>query len=216
MASAPDTPIDSRFRIVAGAIGLAGAGALVTQVALNVSGSGVGVLVVLWGLAGFFTILTNLLVTASFLVIAATGRRLPYDWMSTLTTAMILVAVVYHLMLADLYNFTGLNWLTDQMFHTIMPALTLWFWLMETTRNAPRRGRPLLWLIWPALFAAAALARGAATGWYPYPFLNPVARSWEAVGLSVAGFVVATAALAVMLHAIGQAMPLRSPPTDRA
>ncbi len=202
--------MDSRFRIIAGVIGLAGAMALATQVTLNVGRSGLGVAPVVWALSGYFTILTNLLVTGSFLWIAVTGRRLSYDWMSMLTTAMILVGVVYHLMLAHLYNFTGLSRVTDQMFHTVMPALTLWFWLMETTRNSPRAGRPLSWLAWPTLFAIAALLRGALSGWYPYPFVDPVAGSWAAVGMALAGFVAATAALALLLNRIGQNMPLRS------
>ena len=202
--------MDSRFRIIAGVIGLAGAVTLATQLALNVSRSGLRVLPVAWALAGYFTILTNLLVAASFLRMAFTGRRLSYDWMSMLTTSMILVGVVYHLMLAHLYTFTGLSRVTDQMFHTVLPALTLWFWLMETTRTDPRAGRPLLWLAWPALFVALALLRGALTGWYPYPFMDPGAGSWAAVGTTLAGFVAATAVLALVLHGIGRSMPLRT------
>lgn len=203
--------MDPRFRVVAGVIGLAGAAALGTQVWLNIARDGTGVLTTVWALAGFFTILTNTLVAATFLRIALTGQRPGYGWMSTLTVSMIMVAGVYHVMLAHLYHFVGLNWWTDQMFHTVMPALTVWFWLMETTRRAPRDGRPFLWLAWPAAYAVYMLARGAVTGWYPYPFMDPVAMSWGSVAQVLAMFIAGTAALAFAAHALGRAMPLRQP-----
>ena len=202
--------MDRRFRIVAGVFGTAGAAALITQVGLNMARDGAGPLAVVWFLAGFFTILTNTLVAGSFLRIALTGLRLSYDWMSMLTLSMILVAGVYHAMLAHLYAFEGLARLTDQMFHNLMPAATLWFWLMETTRNAPRQGRPLLWLAWPAAYAVYMLGRGALTGWYPYPFMNPALTSWAAVAQVMAMFVAGAAALAFLLHMIGGRMPLRT------
>ncbi|MCC5985599.1 MAG: Pr6Pr family membrane protein [Rhodobacteraceae bacterium] len=205
-------PMDPRFRIVAGVLGAAGAAALIAQVGLNMARDGAGVLATLWALAGFFTILTNTLVAVTFLRIAVTGQRPSYDWMSMLTVAMIMVAGVYHVMLAHLYDFSGLNWWTDQMFHTVMPALTVWFWLMETTRSAPRAGRPVVWLAWPAAYAVYMLARGAATGWYPYPFMNPLATSWGSVVQVLALFVAGAAVLALAAHALGRAMPLRRPP----
>ncbi len=204
--------MDQRFRIIAGVFGAAGAAALVTQVGINMARDSVGLLGAIWFLASFFTLLTNTLVATSFVWIAATGRRLSYDWMSTLTVSMIMVGGVYHAMLAHLHNFEGLSRLTDQMFHTIMPAMVLWFWLMETTRNAPRRGRPLLWLAWPAVYAVYMLVRGAATGWYPYPFFDPALASWGAVTQMLVVFMGGTAALAFVTDAIGQRMPLRPPP----
>ncbi|TVS05601.1 MAG: hypothetical protein EA407_01690 [Rhodobacteraceae bacterium] len=201
--------MDHKYRITAGLIGSIGALALVTQVGLNLARDGLGLGVTLWGLAGFFTILTNTLVAASFLRIAITGQRLSFGWMSMLTMSMIMVALVYHLMLAHLYHFTGLNWWTDQGFHTLMPAFTLWFWLMETTRNAPRGGQPLWWLIWPAGYAVYAIARGLVTGWYPYPFFDLGALGFAPVALHVAGLVVGFAILGFALNALGQRMPLR-------
>lgn len=211
-ARIPARPMDPRFRIIAGVIGAAGAAALIVQVGLNMARDGAGVTATLWALAGFFTILTNTLVAVTFLRIALTGQRPAYDWMSMLTVAMVMVAGVYHVMLAHLYHFSGLNWWTDQMFHTVMPALTVWFWLMETTRSTPRDGRPLLWMAWPAAYAVCMLARGAATGWYPYPFMDPAATSWGAVAQVLAMFVAGTAALAFLAHVLGRAMPLRQPP----
>ncbi len=206
--------IDPKYRIIAGLIGALGLAALATQVWVNAGRAG-GLLVVLWGLAGFFTILTNTLVTGSMLLMALTGRRLSYDWMSMLTVSMVAVAVVFHVVLADLFFPAGLRWYTNEAFHTVMPAATVWFWLMETSRNPSRRGQPLRWLIWPALFGAYALTRGALTGWYPYPFLNVLHLGPASVAVNVAWLAAGFLAVSLLLHAIGQRMPLRDQPSER-
>ncbi len=201
--------MDQKYRITAGLIGAIGALALIAQVGINLARDGQGLGATLWALAGYFTILTNTLMAASFLTIAASGKRLSFGWMTMLTMSMVVVALVYHIMLAHLYHFTGLNWWTDQAFHTILPALMLWFWLMETTRNPPRGGQPLWWLIWPAGYAVYAMLRGLATGWYPYPFLDLGALGPGPVAINMLGLVAGFAALGFALNALGQRMPLR-------
>ena len=201
--------MDPKYRITAGLIGGLGVLALLAQVALNLDQRGWGLGQTLWGLAGFFTILTNALMAATMLTIAATGRRLSFGWMTMVTMSMIAVGVVYHLLLAHLFHFTGLNWWTDQAFHTILPAFMLWFWLMETTRHNPRGGQPLWWLIWPAGYAVYAMMRGAVTGWYPYPFLDIGQLGLGAVAVNMAGLVAGFAVLGFGLNAIGQRLPLR-------
>ena len=201
--------MDPKYRITAGLIGGLGALVLVMQVTLNLGFRGVGLGAVLWALAGFFTILTNAMMAATMLTIAATGRRLSFGWMTMVTQSMIVVGLIYHLLLAHLFNFSGLRWWTDQAFHTILPAFMLWFWLMETTRHDPRGGQPLWWLLWPAGYAVYAMIRGAVTGWNPYPFLDIGQLGLGAVAVNMAGLVAGFAVLGYGLNAIGKRMPLR-------
>lgn len=200
--------LDQKYRITAGLIGAIGMAALAAQLGLRL-GRGQGLLTALWGMSGFFTILTNALMAGTMLTIAGTGRRLSFGWMSMLTMSMIMVGLVYHGLLAGLVAFTGLRWWVDQTLHSILPALMLWFWLMETTRHDPREGRPLTWLVWPLLYAVYAMIRGALSGRYPYPFLNIDQLRIGAVTLNMAGLLAAFLALALMLNALGKHMPLR-------
>ena len=200
--------MDQKYRITAGLIGAIGMAALAAQLGLRL-GRGQGLLTSLWGMTGFFTILTNMLMAATMLGIAATGRRPSFGWMSMLTMSMIMVALVYHGLLAGLVAFTGLRWWVDQALHSILPALMLWFWLMETTRQDPREGRPLTWLVWPLLYALYAMIRGALTGRYPYPFLNIDQLGIGAVTLNMAGLLAAFLALALVLNGLGKHLPLR-------
>ncbi|TVQ06109.1 MAG: hypothetical protein EA338_00125 [Roseinatronobacter sp.] len=201
--------MDPKYRITAGLIGSLGVLVLGTQIMLSLELGGLGLGATLWALAGFFTILTNVLMAATMLTIAATGRRLSFGWMTMVTQSMIVVGLIYHMLLAHLFNFSGLSWWTDQAFHTILPAIMLWFWLMETTRHDPRGGQPLWWLIWPAGYAVYAMTRGALTGWYPYPFLNVGQLGLGAVAINMAAMVAGFAVLGYALNAIGQRMPLR-------
>ncbi len=206
--------MDPKYRITAGLIGAMGLAAILAQLGLRL-GRGQELLTALWSMAGFFTILTNALMAATMLRIAVTGQRLSFGWMSMVTLSMIMVGLVYHGLLAHLVAFTGLRWWVDQALHSILPALMLWFWLMETTRHEPRTGQPLTWLIWPVLYAVYAIARGWLSGRYPYPFLNPDRIGWAAVGMNMAGLLVAFAALAYALHIIGRQMPLRDQRASR-
>ncbi|MGY6547838.1 MAG: Pr6Pr family membrane protein [Roseinatronobacter sp.] len=201
--------MDPKYRITAGLIGAICAAALAAQLGLRL-GRGQGLGLALWAMAGFFTILTNLMMAVTMLMIAATGRRLSFGWMSMLTLSMMMVGLVYHLLLAHLTSFTGLRWWVDHLLHTILPALMLWFWAMETARNDPRDAQPLTWLIWPALYAAYALARGALSGRYPYYFLNMDLLGVLPVLVNMGALLGAFVLLAYLLYAFGRAMPTRA------
>lgn len=201
--------IEPKLRVVAGVICIGGLYALGTQIQLSMSLLGSGPLTALWVLIEYFTILTNILMTATFAVIAVLGRRMPYGWMTLLTLSMIMVGAIYHALLADLRVMAGVAWWVDQTFHTLMPVAMLWFWLTEVTRHNPRNGRPVLWLIWPMAFVVYALVRGTFTGSYPYPFLDVGVLGWFRIGGNVAAMTAIFAALAFALHALGQIMPLR-------
>ena len=52
----------------------------------------------------------------------------------------------------------------------------------------------------PLAWCAFTLARGAATGWYPYPFIDPATAGWGSVFGYIAGlsaFIVGVATLAI-------------------
>lgn len=147
----------------------------------------------LWRMAGFFTILTNLGVVALMAAIAR-GWRIGASWAAGLLVSILMVGLVYHAVLARLWAPQGLAWWADQGLHTAVPLATALWWLAFAPKGVVWRDLAF-WLIWPMLYCAYALGRGAMTGFWPYPFLNVEALGPGVVALNIAGLVIAFAAL---------------------
>lgn len=123
----------------------------------------------------YFTVQCNILciVAAASLVLqpgrdGRLWRVLRLDALVGISVTIVVSAIA----LAPLLNLTGISWLTDVIFHYVMPIVTVVGWLLFGPR--PRIDtRTLLWsLVWPTAWTAYILVLGAISGWYPYPFMN--------------------------------------------
>jgi hypothetical protein len=157
----------------------------------------------LWRFAGFFTILTNLLVAIMATEIASgrTDRLSGPVARMCVTAAMLLVGVAYWFLLAPLWTPTGWQLAADIGLHLAVPVLTLalWFAMADGTlswRDVPKAA------IWPAIYAIYAVARGAIDGWYAYWFLNPKDQSPLELLVSVVGLALLIMAVGALLVAI--------------
>ncbi|RIA47510.1 Pr6Pr family membrane protein [Dichotomicrobium thermohalophilum] len=126
----------------------------------------------------FFTILTNGIIALAMAlpVLApesAAGRFFTSPRVRTAIGGyIIIVAAVYHVMLAPLWDPKGLNLIAQIILHTIVPIAFLLDWLVYTRRGETPWHCALTALILPFLYAAWIFAHGAWTGFYPYPFLD--------------------------------------------
>ena len=165
-------------------IGLAAIGwaAILTQMVLSVSRAvedGRGVAGGLVNYFSYFPILTNLLVAVALTSQALAprsraGRFLGRPGVLTAIAAYIaIVGLAYHLLLSHLYNPIGISWLTDLVFHYLMPALFLAYWWLTVPRGVVRWADIPAWTWYPLAYFGYTLVRGAATGTYPYPFVDP-------------------------------------------
>lgn len=135
----------------------------------------------------YFTILTNALVMLASLGAAIGGGRLHRWTASTGMSAAIslhitVVAVIFQILLAHLVHLSPLGWWGNLLVHRVVPALWLVGWVFLAPHGEIGRMAPLRWLIYPLVYGGWTLVHGAASGWYPYPFVD-VAR--------LGGFVVA-------------------------
>jgi hypothetical protein len=176
--------------------------ALQLQVATNVPTRPADI-PVLWWLAGYFTILTNLGVALVMTAITL-GKRPSARMQGGLVLAISMVGLVYHALLARLWSPQGLAWWADQGLHSATPILMLGWWLTMGDRHVTWRDLPA-WLIWPGLYAIYALTRGAVTGFWPYPFLDADALGWPQVALNTAGMILAFIALGLALITLARA-----------
>ena len=127
---------------------------------------------------GYFTVLSNI-----FVALVASARVLPTQsrtarWLaseSTLgcaTTAIILVGLAYHLLLRKIWDPQGWQWVADVVLHYIVPALTLFYWLLSRHPQRLPAWLPLAWCAYPVAYLVYALIRGVWLNNYPYPFID--------------------------------------------
>ncbi|WP_439136583.1 Pr6Pr family membrane protein [Roseicyclus sp.] len=144
-----------------------------------------------WDMARYFTILTNLLVVVTFAVISRPVRAgYAAAWLAALSLAAIMSGLIYHLVLAHLVTFTGLGWWADHGLHSLTPFAIAFWWLIHAPKQRLGYADLPIFVLWPSIYGAYALARGAADGTYPYPFIDlsvmaPIAVATYLVGLLV-------------------------------
>lgn len=191
--------------------------ALVLQSVLVVSGASVlaetevpPLLTRLGRLVSYFTIQSNLLVAVTAVQLARDPARDGSVWRVVRVAAVVgitVTGVVHFLLLRPLLDLEGANWLADKLLHMVVPVLAVGAWLVAGPRpRAPWR-TALTALAWPIAWLAWTLAIGAATGWYPYPFLDVGAEGAAAVAATCAAVTLVFVALASGLSALDRRMP---------
>jgi len=155
----------------------------------------------------YFTILTTIIAIAVTAVGGVMALRLPTDTvrytvarMSVLTYAVV-TAVVYNLLLRGIPDegFVVSAW-PGELMHVWIPLVLLLDWLLSPGRPALRWSALCVAVIYPLAWVAFTLVRGGASGWYPYPFLEPSTGVVSVAGyiLGIAAFIIGLAALAVV------------------
>jgi len=130
----------------------------------------------------YFTNLSNIFAAAVLLFGAATllRRRAPTATDDLIrgaaVVAMAIVGIVFSILLRDTDLGTLLPWV-NTVVHYIMPVVMVADWCYQPPQSQLGFAQAGYWLIYPFLYLAYSLIRGAISGFYPYPFLNPAQSS---------------------------------------
>ncbi|HXC16181.1 MAG TPA: Pr6Pr family membrane protein, partial [Holophagaceae bacterium] len=117
-----------------------------------------------WNFFSYFTILSNLLVAISFTASIAFWRSARTRGGVTLYIAV--VGLVYEGVLRRLWHPEGAQFIADALLHDAVPLTVVAHWLFLRERGALRWRDPFAWLVYPGVYLAYALLRGATTGWW--------------------------------------------------
>ena len=122
----------------------------------------------------YFTNLSNLLAAGMLLLTARTRAASAWIDRGRAISAMnmAVVGIVFTLLLRS-EDLGALQPWVNFVLHDLMPCVVVLDWLLDppSTRLGPQD--LVQFLAFPAAYLAYSLLRGAQTGWYPYPFLNP-------------------------------------------
>jgi hypothetical protein len=143
-------------------------------------------LLTLWTLARFFTIISNLALAVAMTAVAL-GKRVSPLVLGGLTLAILLVGIVYATLLKGLHPLSGLPLIANYLLHDVSPIAMAAYWLLFVPRGRLNWRAPWWWVIFPLAYFLYALARGQIDRRYPYPFIDVGKLGWPQVALNAAG-----------------------------
>jgi len=141
----------------------------------------------------FYTILTNILVAVFFTVLllklnSLLGRFFSQPHIATAIALYItIVGIVYNVILRFLWQPQGLQWIVDELLHTVIPLFFIFYWLIFARKDGLQLKNIFYWLIYPFVYIIWILIRGAFSGFYPYPFINVTTLGYSKVLLNSLG-----------------------------
>jgi hypothetical protein len=184
--------------------------ALLSQLYLIIQNRVVSVAETIVRYFSFFTILTNLIVAVcvTFLLLKPNSKWGSWFLKSTTLTAITvyitIVGVVYNVILRFLWQPKGLQYITDELLHTIIPLLFILCWFLFVPKKGLHYKQFLPWLIYPLLYVIYTAVHGAITGFYPYPFINVITLGYGKVAVNSGSLLLAFSGLSLFLIAIAR------------
>jgi hypothetical protein len=158
----------------------------------------------------FFTILTNLLVAVVFTAVAFRPQMAWGEWLCSPSVQagtavyIAIVGIVYQLLLRQLWNPQGAQWLADVLLHSIIPVGYVLYWLLFAPRAGLTWKHALAWLVYPGVYLVYILARGAVSHVYPYPFVDVNQLGYSGVLVRAAMLLVVFLGMGLLVVAVGR------------
>ena len=153
----------------------------------------------------FFTILSNLIGVAAFVGVLVRGDHPRARSVELLRGAAVVYLTVTFFVVIFLLSGVDVQlqlvWV-DVVLHKIFPIVVALDWILDPPRTRLSFRDGLLWLAFPLAWTGLTLARGAADGWYPYPFLDPVNGGYGTVAVTAVAITLGFAVIAAATIAV--------------
>lgn len=126
----------------------------------------------------YFTVVTNIVVALTTSAIAFFPASKPGRFAARPTVQaavavyISIVGLVYSLFLRSAWNPQGWQSVADHALHDLVPLAYIFYWLALAPKNGLSWTEPIKWLVYPLIYIAYSLTRGAISMWYPYWFVD--------------------------------------------
>ncbi|AUC84726.1 hypothetical protein CW731_05200 [Polaribacter sp. ALD11] len=184
--------------------------AVIAQFFLMIQNRQAGIIETITRFFSFFTILTNILVALLLTSSAFKLKKFPFNLFLTkgaitaVTTFIFIVGLVYQIVLRRIWEPTGLQYIVDELLHTIIPLFMLVYWFFNVEKENLQLKPVFNWLIYPLIYICFIIVRGNISGYYPYPFLNIEEVGYEKVTVNVVIIFTITIVILVILSFVGK------------
>ena len=152
----------------------------------------------------YFTNLSNLCAVFVLLLSVFFDKEKSRDLVRYISAVnMAIVGLVFAVLLRDVDLGALLPWV-NYMLHYVMPVAIVLDWLLRPPASRLRSESLFLAMAFPSAYLTYVILRGADTGWYPYPFLNPAnVGGYGGVAMYACGIAAAFVLAALALLAVG-------------
>ncbi|MDN7181433.1 Pr6Pr family membrane protein [Caballeronia sp. SEWSISQ10-4 2] len=129
-------------------------------------------------LSSYLTNLTVFAVALSFSCVAALGRSPVGRFfckppvVTAVVVYIVFVGLAYNLLLRHLWTPSGYRAVLNECLHTVLPVLSVIYWVLFVPRFHLSLRQCLLWLAYPLGYLCITLWRGSTSDFYPYPFID--------------------------------------------
>ncbi|MGI8667531.1 MAG: Pr6Pr family membrane protein [Jatrophihabitans sp.] len=166
----------------------------------------------------YFTVESNILVAGTALSLA-----LRPDWDGRLWRVLRLQAlygitvtgIVYSTLLRGIVDLHGAAAVTNALLHYVAPLMTVIGWLLFGPRPRLDENTLVTSLSWPALYVGYTLAHGAASHWYPYPFIDVSTLGYVTALRNGVGLNVLLVGVGALYMWLDHRLPATAPESDR-
>ena len=154
----------------------------------------------------FFTILSNIFGAVLWLWLAVRWRQARTrndDLLRGAATHYLVVTFVVVVVLLQGAELSLSNPTVDLVVHKVLPVLALVDWIIDPPRTDLRYRDVAIWLVFPLIWVAFTLTRGAVDAWYPYSFLDPDNGGYRSVAYHVIAILAGVLVIAGAIVALG-------------
>lgn len=174
---------------------------------------------VLWSvveLLSYFTILTNLLVTVTYLSLlipnTSAGKFFArVELITGIAVYITIVGFIYELVLRKLWHPEGLLKTADTILHNVTPILFVAFWLIFVPKQNLKWKLAFNWLLYPFVYLIYIIIRGEIMNRYPYGFIDINIIGYQQAAINSLLVLLAFVSFGLMFISVSR---LFSKPTD--
>ncbi|MBE9048715.1 Pr6Pr family membrane protein [Pleurocapsales cyanobacterium LEGE 10410] len=184
--------------------------AVLSQFVLMIQNRQTGIFETVVRFFSFFTILTNILVAFVFTSLVLKEKKflpkllLKDGTLTAITIFILIVGVVYQIVLRGIWEPTGLQFIVDELLHTVIPLYMLAYWFFNVDKSDLKPKKVFIWLLYPLIYIVFILIRGGFSNYYPYPFLNVSVIGYEQAIVNIAVIFALSVILIVGLLFLGK------------